>query len=87
MQSVLGVEEMKHICVKYRNLQDTITNQRAKLRKVGTKHNVSDGLTKAVNQQVLRNMLTTLKIELLETIHKQLSINDRGQKYSERADG
>ena len=26
------------------------------------------------NQQVLRNMLTTLKIELLETTHKQVSI-------------
>ena len=32
-----------------------------------TKHNVVDGLTKAVNQQVPRNMLNTLKIEPLET--------------------
>ena len=40
-----------------------------------TNHNVADGLTKTVNQQVLRNMLTTLKIELLETTHKQLSTN------------
>ena len=28
-----------------------------------------------VNQQVLRNMLTTLKIELLEPSHEQVSIN------------
>ena len=47
------------ISVKYRCLQDAITNNEAWLRKVGTKHNVADGLTKTVNQQMLRNMLTT----------------------------
>ena len=44
-------------------------------KKVGTKNNVADGLTKAVNQQVLGNILTILKIELLETTHKHVSIN------------
>ena len=66
---------MKHISVKYRYLQDAITNQQVWLRKVDTKNNVADGLTKTVNQHVLRNMLTTLKIELLETSKEQLSIN------------
>ena len=42
---------------------------------MGTKNNVADGLTKTVNQHVLKNMLTTLKIELLETSKEQLSIN------------
>ena len=65
---------MKHISVKYKYLQDAITNQEVWLRKVGTKNNVADGLTKTVNQHVLRNMLTTLKIELLETSKEQLSI-------------
>ena len=79
---------MKHISVKYRCSQDAITSQEVWLRSVGTKHNVADGLTKTVSQQVLRNMLTTLKIELLENYigtcdHKF----DRGQKCSERADG
>ena len=41
--------------------------------KVGTKNNVADGVTKTVNQHVLRNMLTTLKIELLEPSKEQLS--------------
>ena len=59
-----GCGKMKHISVKYRNLQDAITNQEVWLRKVGTKNNVADGLTKTVNQHVLSNMLTTLKIEL-----------------------
>ena len=66
---------MKHISVKYRYLQDAITNQEVWLRKVGTTNNVADSLTKTVNQHVLRNMLTTLKIELLETSKEQLSIN------------
>ena len=44
-------------------------------RSVGTKNNVADGLTKTVNQHVLKNMLTTLKIELLETSKEQLSMN------------
>ena len=70
-----GCGKMKHISVKYRYLQDAITNQEVWLRKVGTKNNVADGLTKTVNQQVLRNMLTTPKIELLETSKEQLSIN------------
>ena len=42
---------------------------------MGTKNNVAEGLTKTVNQLVLRNMLTTLKTELLETSKEQLSIN------------
>ena len=66
---------MKHISVKYRYLQDAITNQDVWLRKVGTKHNVADGLTKAMSRQVLRNMLATLKIELLETANKHVCIN------------
>ena len=61
--------------MKYKYSQDAITNQEVWLRKVGTKNNVPDGLTKTVNQHVLRNMLTTLKIELLETSKEQLSIN------------
>ena len=62
--------------MKYGYLQDAITNQDVWLRKeVGTKNNVADGLTKTMNQHVLRNMLTTLKIELLETSKEQLSIN------------
>ena len=72
MQSVLDVERMKHISVKYRYLQDAFTNQEVWLRTVGTKHNVVEGLTKAVNQQVL---LATLKIELLESTCKNVSIN------------
>ena len=70
-----GCGKMKHISVKYRYLQDAITNQEVWLRKVGTKNNVAECLTKTVNQHVLRNMLTTLKIELLETSKEQLSIN------------
>ena len=66
---------MKHISVQYRYLQDAITNQEVWVRKVGTKNNVAGGLTKTVNQHVLRNMLTTLKIELLETSKEQLSTN------------
>ena len=52
-----GCGKMKHISVKYRYLQDAITNQEVWLLKVGTKNNVADGLTKTVNRQVLRNML------------------------------
>ena len=52
---------MKHISIKYRCLQDAITNQDVRLRKVGKKHNVADGLTMPVNQQVPSDMLTTLK--------------------------
>ena len=52
-----------------------VTNQEVWLQKVGTKNNIADGLSKTVNQHVLRNMLTTLKIELLETSKEQLSIN------------
>ena len=70
-----GCGKMKHISVKYRFVQDAITNQEVWLRKVGTKNNVADGLTKTVNQHVLRNMLTTLKIELMETSKEQLFIN------------
>ena len=70
-----GCGKMKHISAKYRYLQDAITNQEVWLRKVGTKNNVADGLTKTVNQHVPRNMLTTLKIELLETSKEHLSIN------------
>ena len=70
-----GCGKMKHISVNYRYLQDAITNQEVLLRKVDRRHNVADGLTKTVNQHVLRNMLTTLKIELLETSREQLSIN------------
>ena len=46
-----GCGKMKHIKVKYRYLQDAITNQEIWLRKVGTKQNVADGLTKTVNQR------------------------------------
>ena len=38
--------KMKHISVKYKYLQDAITNQEVWLR---TKHNVADGLTKRVS--------------------------------------
>ena len=62
-----GCGKMNQISVKYSYLQDAITNQEVWLRKVGTKNNVADGLT--------RNMLTTLIIELLETSKEQLSIN------------
>ena len=65
MQSVLDVE----------NETLAITNREFWLRQVGTKNNVADGLTKTMNQHVLRNMLTTLKIELLETSKEQLSMN------------
>ena len=65
---------MKH-SVKYKYFQDAITNQEVWLRKVGTEHNVADGLTKALNQQVLGNMFTTLKIELLESTHQHVSVN------------
>ena len=66
---------MKHISAKYGYLQDAITNQDVWLRKeVGTKNNVADGLTKTVSESTrVRNMLTTLKIELLETSKEQLS--------------
>ena len=70
-----GCGKMKHISVNYKYLQDAITTQEVWLRKVGTKNNVADGLTNTVNQHVLRNMLTTLKIELLETSKEQLFIN------------
>ena len=70
-----GCGRMKRISVKYRYLQDAITNQEVWWREVGTKHNVADGLTKTVNQQVLRNTLTTLKIELLDTTCKHVSIS------------
>ena len=70
-----GCGRMTHISVQYRYLQDAITNQEVWLRKLGTKHTVADGLTKTVNRQVPRNMLATLKIELLVTTHKQVSIN------------
>ena len=68
---------MKHISAKYWYLQDAITNQDVWLRKeVGTKNNVADGLTKTVSESTrVKNMLTTLKIELLETSKEQLSIN------------
>ena len=69
-----GCGRMKHFSIKHRDLQDAITNQEVWLRKVGTKHNVTDGLTKTVNQQVLRNTLTTLKTELLATTCKHVSI-------------
>ena len=62
-----GCGRMKHISIKYRNLQDVITN-----RRVGTKHNVTHRLPKTVNEQVRRNMLTTLKIE-------QGAVTDPGQ--------
>ena len=62
-----GCGRMKHISANNRYLQDAITNQEVWLRKVGTTHNVADGLTKAVKQQVLKSMLTALKIERLET--------------------
>ena len=70
-----GCGTMKHISVKYKYLQDATTNQEVWPRSAGTKHNVADGLTKTVNQHVVRNTLTTLKIELLETSKEQLSIN------------
>ena len=70
----LGCGRMKQINVKCRHLQDTITNQEVWLRKVGTKHSVADGLTKTVDQQMLRDMLTTLKMELLETTCRHVSI-------------
>ena len=55
-----GCGKKKHISVKYRYLQDAITNQEVWCREVGSKNHVADGLTKTVNQHVLRNMLTTL---------------------------
>ena len=58
-----GCGKMKHISVKYRYLQDAITNQEVSLRKVGTKHYVADVL---MNQHVPRNMLTTLKVLLTD---------------------
>ena len=70
-----GCGIVKHISVMYRYLQDAITNQEVWLRKVGTKHNVAHGLRKAVNQQVHKNLLTILKIELLETTCKHVSTN------------
>ena len=56
-----GPGRMEHISVKYGYLQDAITNQQVWMRKVDTKHNVADALTKTVNQHVPRNMLTTQK--------------------------
>ena len=70
-----GCGKMNLISVEYRYLQDAVTNQEVWLRKVGTKNNVAVGLTKIVNQHVLRNMLTTLKIEQLETSKEVLSID------------
>ena len=43
--------------------------------RVDTKINDADGLTKTVNKHVTRNMLTTLKIELLETSKDHVSMN------------
>ena len=57
-----GCGRMKHIRVKYRYLQDAITNYAEWVRKRGTKHHVAHGLTKTVNQQVLRKMLHSMKI-------------------------
>ena len=72
-----GCGRMKHISVKYIYLQDAITNQEVWLRKVGTKQNVADGLTKTVTEnRALGNYMQTC-------VHQ----NDRGQKYSEQADG
>ena len=48
-----GCGRMKHISIKYRYFQDAIANQEVWLRKVGTEHNVSDGLTKSVSVQKL----------------------------------
>ena len=70
-----GCERKQHITVIYRYLQDAITNQEVWLRKVGTKHNVADGLTKSVVQHVLRNMMPSLKFELLDTTRKDVSIH------------
>ena len=55
-------------------MQDAITNQEVWLRKVGTKNNVADGLTKTVHQHVLRNMLTTLKMEQLSKQARNINL-------------
>ena len=65
---------MRWKSMKYRYLQDAIANQEVWLRKVGTKNNVADGLTKSVSQQVLQNMQTALTIELTEPQHENVSI-------------
>ena len=59
-----GSGRMKHISVKYRYLQEAVANQEVKVRKIGTKHNVADSLTKGVSQDVLNKMLRELRIEV-----------------------
>ena len=72
----LGCDRMQHSSIiKHRYLQDASTNQEVWLRKVGTKNNVADGLTKSVSQQVLQNMLTALKIERTEPRHENVPID------------
>ena len=46
----LGCGRMKHISIKYRYLQVASSNHEVWVRKVGTEHNVADGLTNTVNQ-------------------------------------
>ena len=60
---------------EYRCLQDAMTNQQVWLSFVGAKNHVADGLTQTLSQQVLKNMLTTLKTELTEPQHENVSIS------------
>ena len=78
---------MKHISVKYRYLHDAITNQEVWLRKVGTNHIVADGLTKVVNQQVKELVDHTENRAVGNFTQTCVHQFDRGQKYTERADG
>ena len=78
-----GCGRMKHISVKYRYLQDEITNQEVWLRNVGTKHNVADGLTKNSDSTNAEEHVDHTE-NYMQTCVDQF---DRGQKYSERADG
>ena len=66
---------MKHINVRDIYLQDAITNQEVWLRKVCTKQNVADHLTKSAKLHLLGNTLRSLTLELLDTTCKVVSMN------------
>ena len=57
-----GAQRMKHIAIRFMFLRDLVKRKMVRLRTVATAKNITDVLTKPVNQQVQEHLLESLSV-------------------------
>ena len=85
-----GLGRQKHVMTRYLWLQDAIHKRRVKVRKVATKLNIADPLTKAVSGQTMERHLRAMGYRWSTTwssLHRKVKVKGKGDKMVQQSAG